>query len=301
MAKYITPAVTPLKEDGTLDVQGAMALYDHLIAGGVDGILILGSIGEFFALSMEIKRQLITLAVEHINHRVPVIVGTADNDMAQILSLSRFALDAGADAVIVVPPYYFWLNAQSIEHFYDTLAQQIPGKLYLYNFPDRTGYQIPAETIRSLALRHENIVGCKDTISGMDHTREVIKAVKPLRPDFEIYSGFDDNFAHNVLSGGDGCIGGLSNLAPEVCSAWGDALRRGDMAQAAALQQKVDRLMSIYSVGMPFVPYIKRAMQLRGIGVQGFGTPPLPTASAEDDCRLLEILRAEGLLFPAGM
>jgi len=203
--------------------------------------------------------------------------------------------------VIVVPPYYFWLNAQSIEHFYDTLAQQIPGKLYLYNFPDRTGYQIPAETIRSLALRHENIVGCKDTISGMDHTREVIKAVKPLRPDFEIYSGFDDNFAHNVLSGGDGCIGGLSNLAPEVCSAWVDALRRWDMVQAAALQQKVDRLMSIYSVGTPFVPYIKRAMQLRGIGVQGFATQPLPMASAEDDRRLLEILRAEGLLADTGM
>jgi len=301
MAKYITPAVTPLNQDGTLDVQGAKVLYDHLIAGGVDGILILGSIGEFFALSTEIKKQLITLAVEHINHRVPVIVGTADNDMAQILSLSRFALDAGADAVIVVPPYYFWLNAQSIEHFYDTLAQQIPGKLYLYNFPDRTGYQIPAETIRSLALRHENIVGCKDTISGMDHTREVIKAVKPLRPDFEIYSGFDDNFAHNVLSGGDGCIGGLSNLAPEVCSAWVDALRRWDMVQAAALQQKVDRLMSIYSVGTPFVPYIKRAMQLRGIGVQGFATQPLPMASAEDDRRLLEILRAEGLLADTGM
>ena len=295
MAKYITPAVTPLKEDGTLDVAGARALYEHLIAGGVDAILILGSIGEFFALNMETKKQLITLAVECIGGRVPLIVGTADNDVEQVISLSNFALEKGADAVIVVPPFYFWLKGESIEAFYDEVALRVSGKVYLYNFPDRTGYQIPAETVRRLALRHKNIVGCKDTIAGMDHTRELIKAVKPLRPDFEIYSGFDDNFAHNVLSGGDGCIGGLSNLAPEVCSAWVRAANAGDMAQVAALQQKIDRLMDIYGVGMPFVPYIKRAMQLRGIAVSSAATRPLPTPTAEEDNRLLEIMRKENL------
>ena len=252
MARYITPAVTPLNADGTIDEQGAARLYDHLIRGGVDGILLLGSIGEFFAFTMEQKKQLISLAVRLIGGRVPLIVGTADTVMENVLALSDFALREGADAVIVVPPYYFWLNGESLEEYYDTLAREIRGKLYVYNFPDRTGYQIPADVIRRLALRHPNIVGCKDTIAGMDHTRELIKAVKPVRPDFEIYSGFDDNFAHNVLSGGDGCIGGLSNLAPEVCSAWAEAIGRRDLDAVEEYQRKIDRMMSIYSVGMPY-------------------------------------------------
>lgn len=296
MAKYITPAITPLHSDGTLDVSGAKALYEHLIAGGVDGILILGSIGEFFALDMERKKQLITLAAESIRGRVQLIVGTADNEISRVIELSRFALAQGADAVMMVPPFYFWLNEQSIWDFYSTVAQAVEGKVYLYNFPDRTGYQIPVQTVLHLAQKHQNIVGLKDTISGMDHTREVIKAVKPVRADFEIFSGFDDNFAHNVLSGGDGCIGGLSNLAPEVCSAWVKAANDSDFAALSAIQQTIDRLMSIYAVGMPFVPYIKRALQLRGVKVAGGVTPPLPVPTPEDDEKLLAILRAEKLI-----
>ena len=296
MAKYITPAVTPLLENGTLDVEGCKALYEHLIRGGVDGILVLGSIGEFFALSMETKKQLISLAVQQVAHRVQLIIGTADMVYENVVELSNYALAEGADAVIVVPPFYFWLNAQSIEEYYDKLAQEIKGNLYIYNFPDRTGYQIPADVIARLAMKHKNIVGCKDTISGMDHTREIIKAVKPQRPEFEVFSGFDDNFAHNVISGGDGCIGGLSNLAPEITSKWVDAFRKNDMETVSALQQKIDRMMNIYGVGMPFVPYIKRAMELRGIGVKSYATFPLPTVKPEDDEKLLAILKAEGLL-----
>lgn len=296
MARYITPAVTPLNADGTIDEKGAGALYEHLIRGGVDGILILGSIGEFFAFSMDLKKRLIALAVEKIGGRVPVIVGTADTVAENVVSLSGFALREGADAVIVVPPYYFALGGGSVEEYYGRLAREIPGKLYLYNFPDRTGYQIPADVVQRLALRHKNVVGCKDTVSGMDHTRELIKAVKPFRPDFEIYSGFDDNFAHNVLSGGDGCIAGLSNLAPEITSAWVSAVRRGDMEAVAEGQRRIDRLMSVYGVGTPFVPYIKRAMELRGIGIRSFSSFPLPRPDAEDDRKLLEIMKREGLI-----
>ncbi len=296
MAKYITPAVTPLKADGTIDEQGAKALYDYLIRNGVDGILVLGSIGEFFAISMEQKKRLISLAVRHVDHRVRLMIGTADMVYENVVELSNYAIDEGAEAVIVVPPFYFWLNETSIESYYDRLAGEIHGKLYIYNFPDRTGYQIPVDVIRRLALRHKNIVGCKDTISGMDHTREMIKAVKPVRPEFEIFSGFDDNFAHNVMSGGDGCIGGLSNLAPEVCSAWVAAFEHNDLHAVYDIQRKIDRLMSIYGVGMPFVPFIKRAMELRGIGIGPSATVPLPNASRADDEKLLAIMRSEGLI-----
>ena len=217
MAKYITPAVTPFLEDGKIDEKGAAALYEFLVKGGVDGILVFGSIGEFFAVSTEEKKKLISLAIRQINGRIPVIIGTADMILENVISLSNWSLKEGADAVIVVSPYYFKLTPDQIEEYYDRLAREIHGPLYIYNFPDRTGYTIPADVVKTLALRHKNIVGIKDTIPGMDHTRELIQAVKPVRPDFEIYSGFDENFAHNVLAGGDGCIAGLSNFAPSLC------------------------------------------------------------------------------------
>ena len=135
----------------------------------------------------------------------------------------------------------------------------------------------------------------KDTISGMDHTRELIKVVKSHIPSFEIYSGFDDNFAHNVLAGGNGCIGALSNVVPEICSAWVKAFRDNDMAGVAKGQQTIDRLMDLYAVRSPFLPVIKEACKLRGVASTSVGTFPMPNATVEDDAKILELLRREGV------
>ena len=296
MAKYITPAITPFTEEGKIDERGVAALYEHLITGGVDGILALGSIGEFFAVPMEEKKRLIALAVKRTAGRVPIIAGTSDMLFDNVVSLSEYALDAGADSVIVVSPYYFKLEPDQVEAYYDALARRIRGRIYLYNFPDRTGYSIPAETVRRLAERHENIVGCKDTIAGLDHTRELIKAVKPIRPDFEIYSGFDDNLAHNVLCGGDGCIAGLSNVAPEITSRWARAVNEGDWAEAAAVQRIIDRMMDIYSVGAPFIPFIKAAVALRGVPVDPRVSFPVPAVTPSQTEAIRRVLARENLV-----
>jgi 4-hydroxy-tetrahydrodipicolinate synthase len=295
-ARYLTPAVTPLDSQRNLDYEALERLYDHLIDGGIDGILILGSIGEFFALTMEQKKELIRFAVKKINKRVQLIVGATSMIYDEIVEIANFANREGADASMVIPPYYFWLNDQSIEEYYDRLARDCRGKLYIYNFPDRTGYDIAPDVILRLRQKHENIVGVKDTLAGVDHTRRIIDTVKPFYPEFEVYSGFDDNFAHNVLAGGDGCIGGLSNVVPELFHKWVTAFREDDLSMVAEIQQKVDRLMSIYNVGMPFVPYIKKAMQLRGVGVKPYCTIPLPTVTVEQGEKVARIMRENGIL-----
>ena len=213
----------------------------------------------------------------------------------EIVDFSNFCLDAGADAVMILPPYYFHFGADALLQYYDRLAQQIHGNIYIYNFPDNTGYTIPPATVLALAKIHLNIVGMKDTVSGMDHTRELIKVVKSQIPQFEIYSGFDDNFAHNVLSGGNGCIGALSNVVPEICSAWVRAFRDNDLAGIARGQQIIDRLMDLYAVRSPFLPVIKEACRLRGIASTSVGTFPMPSATVEDDARILELLNREGI------
>ena len=167
-----------------------------------------------------------------------------------------------------------------IEEAYE-LAQAIEGKIYIYNFPDRTGYDVSPNLIRDLAAKHKNSVGVKDTVGGVDHTREIIKAVRPVRPDFIVYSGFDDNFAHNVLCGGNGCISGLSNLFPELFAAWVKAMKNDDMKFSAACQKMVDSLMDIYNVGFPFVPAIKEGLVQKGI--LRYSTPSKPMKALDGE------------------
>jgi len=287
---YITPAVTPLLPEGGVDLVSCEKLYNHLIEGGVDGILILGSIGEFFGLTQEQKKELIAFAVKCADKRVEVIVGTTSMIFDEIVELSNYALEAGADGVMVIPPYYFHFTDESVFQYYDEMAEKIHGRLYLYNFPDRTGYEISPAVVRALAEKHDNIVGIKDTIGGVDHTRELIKAVKDIRPDFLIYSGFDDNFAHNVLCGGNGCIAGISNLYPQLTSSWAKAAREGDFAKLQEVQQKIDKMMDIYGVGKPFVPFIKEAMAMKGIIAHATATKPMPVATEAQKAQLKSIM-----------
>lgn len=289
-AEYITPAVTLFQEDGKPDFDSLKKLYNHLIDGGISGILVLGSIGEFFAVSKEDKMDIIRFAVNEIKGRVKVLIGTNSMIPGETIELSNFALECGADGVVIIPPYYFTLTDDSIYDFYAEIAQEVKGDIYIYNFPDRTGYDIAPEVMLKLAREFSNIVGCKDTIPGVAHTREIIKMVKPVRPDFKVYSGFDDNFAYNVISGGDGCIGGLSNVIPGFFKEWMDAFKENDLQKISEKQQAVNRLMDIYGVGVPFVPYIKTAMAALGIIDSDKATFPLPKATKEDVEKLLEIL-----------
>lgn len=294
-AAFLAPAITLFNDDGTLDLVSQERLYDNLIDNGIDGILVEGSSSEFFAMSMDQRREMAKFAIEKVNHRVKLIIGTTSMVASDISDFSNFCLDAGADAVMILPPYYFHFGPEALLQYYDRLAKEIHGPIYIYNFPDNTGYTIPVETVLQLALMHPNIVGLKDTIPGMDHTRELIKTVKSRVPNFEVYSGFDDNFARNILSGGNGCIAALSNLAPEITSAWVRAFRENDLNGIALGQQRIDRLMDMYRIRDPFLPVLKEAIKLRGIAASSTSTFPMPNATIEDDARILELLSKENL------
>ena len=289
--RYTTPAVTAMLPDGGVDFSSCERLYDHLVKGGMDGILIMGSIGEFFGLTTEEKKELVRVARRAIGKETELIAGTTSLVFHEIVELSNFALGQGVDAVMVIPPYYFHFDDAGVFRYYDELARAIEGRIYIYNFPDRTGYNVSPAVLRDLAEKHQNIVGIKDTVGGVDHTREIIKAVRPVRPDFIVYSGFDDNFAHNVLCGGNGCISGLSNLFPELFAAWVKAMKGEDMKFSAACQKMVDSLMDIYNVGFPFVPAIKEALVQKGILRYGTPSKPMRALDAEQK-KALAALRA---------
>ncbi|MEG1858679.1 MAG: dihydrodipicolinate synthase family protein, partial [Pseudoflavonifractor sp.] len=293
---FLTPVVTIFDQDGNLDCQGNLNVYEHLIAGGVDGIVLMGSTGEFFTMSMEQKKQLITLAVPAIKDRTRVLVGVSCMDYRETIELANFAKAAGAEAVMVIPPYYFALSDASIESYLDRVAEGTDANIFIYNFPDRNGYDISPSLTLSLARKHKNIVGYKDTVINMDHTRELIKLLRPEFPAFEIMSGYDDNFVHNVLSGGNGNIGALSNLAPEVTSALCTAVREKNVEEVVRLQRLVDRLMSLYAIGTPFMPYLKKAMMMRGVKIGEYCTVPFLPANPEEVAAMEQILKQTGLI-----
>lgn len=267
-AQFLTPAVTLFTENGGLDVAANKALYDHLITGGIDGIVVMGSTGEFFAMTMEQKKALIDLAVTHIQGRVKCFVGTGAMTVADTVALSNYALEKGADAVMIVSPYYFPMSGADIEAYFDAVASQVKGAIYLYNFPGCTGADITPEITLRLLRKHENIKGFKDTVDELGHTRAIIEKTKEEFPDFAVLCGYDENLYHMMLSGGSGCIGGLSNFAPEVFAAWCKAINDQDLVGIEEGQKKVNSMMYAYSCGIPF-PYVaKKALAMRGVPVQ---------------------------------
>jgi len=289
--KFYTPVVTAFNEDGSLDRAGNVAIFDHLMAGGVDGLIVMGSTGEFFSMRDEQKKELIDLVVGHVAGRAEVIVGTACMRVDDTVELSNYALDAGADGVMVISPYYFALSDASVEAFFSEVADGVKGRIYLYNFPARTGYDLSPEVTLNLLRKHDNIVGYKDTVFEVGHTRKLMTTVLPEFPDFEVLAGFDENLYHVATGGGAGAIGGISNLYPEICAEYTAAVNAGDQEAIYASQRKVDKLMDIYSIGTPFFPIIKKAMMLRGIPIKDVCTAPYLPATDEQVAKVVQLMK----------
>lgn len=296
MATFWAPAVTAFDADGGIDRDGNVAVWEHILDGGVDGIVLMGSTGEFFAMRPEHKRELIDLAVEHVGPRADLVVGTSCLRVDDTVELSRYALDAGAPAVIVISPFYFALDDAGIEAYFSAVAGQVDGDVYLYNFPARTGHDLGPEVTRRLLRRHPNVVGFKDTVTDVGHTRRLLTELLPEFPEFRVLAGFDENLHHVVTSGGVGAIGGLANLYPEICAAYARAVTGGDAVAIAAQQRRIDVLMGLYALGTPFFPLLKEGMIRRGVALERHCTPPHHAATHEQVDALAALMdRVEAL------
>ena len=289
-ALFFTPSITAFDSTGKIDTKANINIYDHLLSGGIDGIVLMGSTGEFYAMTEEQKTELIDLAVGHINHRIKVYVGTGCMNIEDTVRLSEYALNAGADGVMIISPYYFSLTDESIEFFYDQVAEQIKGNIFIYNYPDRTGHDVSPEITCKLLKKHKNIVGYKDTVTDMTHTLKLISTVKEEFPEFMVFSGFEEYFALNVMSGGYGCIGGLSNLYPKLFSEWVNTLNSNNINAISEIQQKVNKLSDIYSIGKPFISIMKKAMKLKGIDMNDYCKVPLMQANEVQTEQIVKLM-----------
>ena len=271
---FIVPVITVFDESGAIDEAGNRRIIERLVSAGVDGIAIMGSTGEFFGLTKAQKKQLIVLASRQIAGRTRLLVGIGTADSREAAELADFAAEHGAEGAMVIATCYFPISDDNIISFYGDVAENTSANIIIYNFPARTGYDVKPHVVAELARRHKNIIGIKDSVADPTHTREIIKAVRADFPEFEVYNGMDDNFMHTVLSGGNGSIGALGNLVPELVSSLSKKVRAGDFASAACEQAIIDRLVSLYDITTPFVPALKAAVRMRGLDISGKCLPP---------------------------
>lgn len=296
--KYMCPLLTLFNDDKTIDYDAMYALAERLIAGGVDGMIVLGSSGEFYSMDDATAGELAKRMIARVGGRVPVYVGTGRMTPERTTKFSRHALGCGADGVIVVGPYYIGASQEGVEAFYDEVARNVDGDIIIYNYPERTGHDVGPSTIKRLLGRHKHIIGIKDTVMSAQHTVALVTELAVDFPAFEVYTGYDCNFAGTVLAGGSGCIGALSNIAVAATGALVRAVRDGDLKALAAAQRRINRLMPLYTLATPFMPIFKAILREQGINNDGLCLPPSPPISslaAEMDAALA-IARAQEII-----
>lgn len=235
-----TALVTPFDANGAVDYKAFAELIDFQIAGGIDALVICGTTGEGSTLTDEEHRECIRFSVEHIAGRVPVIAGTGSNDTDYANSLSKYACEVGADALLLVTPYYNKATPKGlIRSFLDT-AEKTDKPIILYNVPSRTGVNITMPVYRELA-KHERIVAVKEASGNMSQIAEI---AAELSDDLAIYSGNDDQIVPILSLGGQGVISVLSNILPkethDICQKFFD----GDAAGSRELQLKYLELIN---------------------------------------------------------
>ncbi|MDF7666194.1 dihydrodipicolinate synthase family protein [Bifidobacterium sp. ESL0745] len=257
----ICPSITITKENGDIDYEAWGRHLDHLVTAGIDGILIFGSIGEFYAFPLDVKEKVTDFAVKRVAGRTNVFIGVGGTNPDEVVELTRYASKAGADAVVAVAPYYFGPSDASAKDYYAMICEATSIPVILYNFPPRTGMDLSPALVAELVKAHPEIVGIKDTVDTISHTRKMIAAVRPVNPDFRVFSGFDEYYTPNRIAGGNGVICGLTNAKPELFHKMNEAYLSGDYATSLECAKKINKLMAIYDTADLFVSAIKGAVK----------------------------------------
>jgi 4-hydroxy-tetrahydrodipicolinate synthase len=266
--------VTPMDANGGIDEAAFARLIEWQIGEGTHGIVPVGTTGESPTLTHDEHKRVVEIAIEVARGRIPVIAGAGSNSTAEAIGLAAHAKKAGADAVLVVTPYYNKPTQDGLLRHYTAIADAADIPIIIYNIPGRSVIDMSVETMAKLA-RHKNIVGVKDATANLTRPLHTTRA---CGEDFVQLSGEDHTAVAYLASGGHGCISVTANVAPRLCSEMHVAWQRGDVAKAMAIQARLVPLHDAMFVESNPGP-VKYAASLLG-----FGTPTcrLPLAPVSD-------------------
>ncbi len=283
-----TALITPLDREG-IDYARFARLIDWQIESGIDALVVCGTTGEASTLTDEEHRAAISFVVKHVNGRVPVIAGTGSNETDYAIDLTRFACAVGADATLVVTPYYNKATQRGLVKMFTAIADVSTKPMILYNVPSRTGCAIEPSTYAALA-DHENIAAIKEANGDIS---KIVQTMALVGDKLDLYSGNDDQITPILSLGGKGVISVLSNVLPRethnICQKFFD----GDVAGSAALQFKyLPFINSLFSEVNP-IP-VKAAMSAMGF-CENYLRMPLCEMEEEKEKIMLAHMRELGI------
>ena len=280
---------TPFNLDGSINYEGLGDNIDYQIENGTDAIVICGTTGESSTMTDEEHRECIKFAVEHTNHRVPVIAGTGSNDTRYAIELSVEAEKLGVDGLLLVTPYYNkTTQAGLIDHF-TIIANSVKTPIILYNIPGRTGMNIAVETLEKLG-QHKNIVAVKEASGNISYTAQVAAACGDL---LDIYAGNDDMIVPIMSLGGKGVISVLSNILPQETHDICQLCLDNNFKAAGEMQIKYLELINALFCEVNPIP-VKEAMNQLGMAA-GACRMPLTKMGGENVARLIAAMRKVGM------
>jgi 4-hydroxy-tetrahydrodipicolinate synthase len=283
--------ITPFAADGSVDEAAFRDFVEWQIAEGTQGLIPVGTTGESPTLSHAEHKRVVELCVQVARGRVPVIAGTGSNSTAEAIDLTRHAKEAGADAALIVTPYYNKPTQEGLFLHYSAIAAAVDIPILIYNIPSRSVIDMSVETMARLARAHRNIVGVKDATANL--TRPLHTALA-LGPDFCQLSGEDHTALAFRAAGGHGCISVTANIAPRLCRQMHDAWAEGRLAEAQAIQLRLlplhDAMFCETSPGP-----VKYAASLLGKS-SAFCRLPLAPVSAANAERIRAAMAAAGVI-----
>ena len=286
----IVAMVTPFHEDGSVNFEVLTQLLERQIAAGTDGILTLGTTGEYSTMSHEEDAAVVAHTIKVVGGRVPVIVGSGSNCTATQIEKSIQYQNMGADALLLISPYYNKANTEGMYRHFAETADAVHIPCILYNVPGRTGCSIPVSVVERLS-KHPNIVGIKEASGDMSYAMKIARCVGP---DFALYSGNDDITVPLMSIGGSGVISVYANVMPAMCHQIVDDYLHGRQDQAVANHLKYLQLMNDLFLEVNPIP-VKTAMNLLGLNV-GPMRLPLCEMSEANAVKLAEVMKAYGIL-----
>jgi 4-hydroxy-tetrahydrodipicolinate synthase len=283
----IVPAlITPMTPDEEVDEAGLRTLVDRLIDAGVHGLFVLGTNGEFIALSEAEKLRIAAITVDQARGRVPVIAGTGAYATRDVIELNHKIQDTGVDAVSVITPYFNGATQQELFTHYERIARSTTLPVMLYTIPAKAGITLNIDTVRRLS-EIPNIRGIKD--SGGDFDR-LLQLIDLRRDDFAVFTGTDSMILWTLIAGGDGAVAATTNAVPSVVMSIWKSFQAGDIETARRAQESLRALRDAFALGtMPVV--LKTAATMLGMPAGPARSPaqPLDDATRERLARALAI------------
>ena len=284
-----TALVTPMFADGSIDYEALDRLVDWQIEQGINALVACGTTGEASTLTDEEHREVIARVVKRANKRVPVIAGTGSNDLDYALSLTKYACEAGADAVLVVTPYYNKATQAGLIQMYTKIADESTAPVILYNVPSRTGVNIAPSTYKALA-DHENIIAIKEANGDIS---KIVETMSYVNGKLDLYSGNDDQIVPLMSLGGKGVISVVSNILPKKTVEMAKKCLEGDYCGAAQLQYDLHAVIdSLFSEVNP-IP-VKAATAKMGFGVNTLRLPLTPMSRDKYE-KMLLLMKEQGI------